>query len=111
MVCSPAAASRVTSSTKYDWIPPRRGGKSLVTSRTRDTLRRLAGHPLLQVGEHARHVGTQDVMHGDGQVSMADTTRGSVEGSQRRRPAGVGDETREPPRPVVGLRTLQPRRI
>ena len=45
----------------------------------------------------------QDVMHGGGQIGMPDTTCGPVERAQRRRPAGVGDKTREPPCPVVGL--------
>src|SRR5258705_5627805 len=88
-------------------MPPRRGGKSLDTSRTRLTRVRLADQPLLPAREQARRIGAEDVVRRGEQVGMSDTASGHVKLAQLRRPIGIGDEAGKPPRPVIRERALR----
>src|SRR3982074_2394925 len=90
-----------TSSCRYDWIPPRRGGKSLVTSRTRAMTVRLTGQPGTPVSQHLTEVGAQRLGHGRLDTGMAGPAGPLVQAPQGRGAVPVGDESGEPPGAVV----------
>ena len=99
----PIAARWSTSSCRYDWMPPRRGGKSLVTSRTRVIAVRLSR------ASHCRHSASTSPRSAPRRLETAVGCRRG-HGRRPRRTAArrrdvavlIGDEPGEPPRAVVG---------
>ena len=95
-------------------MPPRRGGKSLVTSRTRLIAVRLAAATRQPAARQAATSTSSEVGAEHCRARRWRRRRwpgaagGQVQRAQRRRSVGVGDEPGEPPGAVVGQRALRP---
>ena len=100
----PASTRWLTKSRRYDWMPPRRGGKSLVTSRTRLIASQASRvHTTAATRSAASARSAPSVSRtAAASVGVAVSARPHVQRPQRRGAVRVGDEAAEPPGAVVG---------
>lgn len=93
-------------------MPPRRGGKSLVTRRTlviaSDT---LAGQPALPLGLQSVQVDPERLADRGGQIAVARAAGRHVQAAQAVHAVGIRNESGEPPGPVVTDGPLRAGRI
>src|SRR4051812_13288809 len=109
-----SGGSRLTRPWRNDWMPPGRGGKSLVTRRTFGTSAQLGAKKLPPLAGGTGERNMQLVVartRESGRCARRRRPDGAVEADQRTLPVALSDEPAGHPRAFVGFRQLLVRSV